>query len=66
MKSLADHLKEQNNGLPWLDCKAAGLGHLLGPVEEVVSAYGSEEGPVNSLVRRCKRCPVSVMTVRYE
>lgn len=47
MKSLADRLKEQNTGLPWLDCEYRGQRHELVP--EPVPGFA-----------RCLRCPVVI------
>ena len=59
-----DQLKAQNNGASWRDCEAAGLKHQLGPAVEVRSESArSGVGTLTSTVRRCKRCPVSYMSV---
>jgi len=56
-------LKAQNNGASWRNCEAAGLRHRLGKPVAVVSVYGSPVPEVPSTVRRCRRCPVSIMTI---
>lgn len=53
--SLDRRLQEQNNQHTlWLDCERRGLKHQLGP-REVSGQY--------STVRRCRRCPVDILTM---
>jgi hypothetical protein len=60
---LDDCLNEQNNGEPWIDCVAAGHEHDLDDPVEVRSLYRPVTDLRYTTVRRCRRCPVSIMSI---
>jgi hypothetical protein len=59
MIDVREQLKQQNNGTSWRACedRKPPRRHMFGPTETL---------PSGTIVRSCRRCPVSIMTVLSE